>query len=69
MLQDELAFLQNIQVKKYFKNIYVSGSGELYFFNFEKITYERFAIDSNVQSQYAIQARQMVEEGEKDDKT
>lgn len=69
MLQKELAFLQNIQVENYFKKIYVSGSGELYCFNFEKTTYERFAIDSNVQSQYAIQARQMVEEGEKDDKT
>lgn len=69
MLQDELAFLQNIQVEKYFKKIYVSGSGELYCFNFEKTTYERFAIDSNVQSQYAIQACQMVEEGEEDDQT
>lgn len=69
MLQDEIAYLQNIQVGKYFKKMYVSVPEELYCFNFEKTTYERFAIDSNVQSQYAIQARQMVEEGEKDDQT
>ena len=69
MLQDEIAYLQNVQVGKYFKKMYVSVPEELYCFNFEKTTYERFAIDSNVQSQYAIQARQMVEEGEKDDKT
>ena len=69
MLRDELAFLQNIQVGKYFAKIYVSVPGELYCFNFEKTTYERFSIDSNVQMQYAIQARKMVEEGEKDDKT
>lgn len=69
MLQDEIAYLQNVQIGKYFKKMYVSVPEELYCFNFEKTTYERFAIDSNVQFQYAIQARQMVEEGEKDDET
>ncbi len=69
MLQDELAHLQSIHVENFWKKIYILVPGELYCFTFEKATYEKFAITSNAQNQYALQARRMVKEGERDDKT
>lgn len=64
MLQNEYVFLQNIHAGEYWGRIYVLVPGELYCFDFERATYERFVIDSNTQMQCAVKARQMVEEGE-----
>jgi len=69
MLQDELEFLQSIRAGDSWKKIYISVPNALYCFTFARATYEKVFIDSITQVQHGTQARQMVEEGEKDDKT
>lgn len=69
MLQDELEFLQSIRAGDSWKKIYISAPNALYCFSFARATYERVFIDSSTQEQHGTQARQMVEEGEKNDKT
>lgn len=69
MLQEELDFLQRNRAGEYWKEIYVSVPGELYCFSFEKATYKKISVTSELQMQYALQARKMVEEGEQIGKT
>lgn len=64
MLRDELVFLQSIDLEKHLKKIYVLFPDKLCCFDLERATYEKFAIDSKTQMQYALEARKCVEEKE-----
>ena len=69
MLQEELAFLQNTHVEKYWKKIYVSVPKSLYCFDLESAACKVVSLDSKKQSKFARQAHAMVEKGEQDDET
>lgn len=69
MLKDELNYLLEREIVDYFKKIYILVPGALFCFNLMLRTYKVLEITSNKQYQQAQLARQMVEEGETDDKT
>ena len=64
MLNDELEYLEQREIAGYFKKIYIQIPGELLYFDLIKSTYEVFSVDTNKQFDWAIKARQMVEDGE-----
>lgn len=64
MLNDELEYLEQREIADYFKKIYIQIPGELLYFDLIKSTYEVFSVDTNKQFDWAIKARQMVEDGE-----
>ena len=64
MLNDEFEYLGQREIADYFKKIYIQIPGELLYFDLIKSTYEVFNVDTNKQFDWAIKARQMVEDGE-----
>lgn len=64
MLNDELEYLEQREIADYFKKIYIQIPGELLYFDLIKSTYEVFSVYTNKQFDWAIKARQMVEDGE-----
>lgn len=64
MLNDEFEYLGQREIADYFKKIYIQIPGELLYFDLIKSTYEVFSVDTNKQFDWAIKARQMVEDGE-----
>lgn len=69
MLKDELNYLLEREIVDYFKKIYILVPGALFCFNLMLRTYKVLKITSNKQYQQAQLVRQVVEEGETDDKT
>lgn len=65
MLNNELRYLVQREIVDYFKKIYIQIPGELLYFDLSKTTYKVFSVDTSKQFDWAIRARQMVEDGEK----
>lgn len=65
MLKDELEYLKQREIAGYFKKIYIQIPGKLLYFDLIKSTYEAFSVDTSKQLDWAMKARQMVEDGEK----
>lgn len=66
MLQDELQFLLMKKIDTFFSKIYVLVPEEIYYFNLKEKSYKIFNIDNEKQFDWAMKARQMVEDGEKE---
>lgn len=65
MLKDELEYLKQREIADYFKKIYIQIPEELIYFNLTKGICDVFNVDTSKQLDWAIKARQMVEDGEK----